>query len=109
MKLFRLINIILLLTFLLMACGVAGPSASETSLPHPAVTINSAPDTGAALTAYLDAFKAEDYNAMYAMLSKVTLDTLPLDQFAKRNRDALNEMSASSFDYEILSSLVNPF
>lgn len=111
MKLFRLINFILLTVLVLTACGtngIPGISSTETALPPPAVTINSAPDAGAALGAYLEAYKADDYNAMYAMLSKVTTDALPLDQFAKRNRDALNEMSAGSFDYEILSALVNP-
>ena len=111
MKLFRLINIILLPAFILAACSSNGGASifpTETSLPQPLVTINSTPDVGAALGAYLDAYKADDYNAMYAMLSKVTTDALPLDQFAKRNKDALNEMSAGSFDYEILSALVNP-
>ncbi len=112
MKLFRLLNLILIPAFILTACGgqhgVLPIFPTPTSLPQPAVTINSAPDAGAALAAYLDAFKADDYNAMYAMLSKVTQDALPLDQFAKRNRDALNEMSAGTFDYEVLSALVNP-
>ncbi len=111
MKLFRLINIILLPAFILAACSSNGGASifpTETSLPQPLVTIDSTPDVGAALSAYLDAYKADDYNAMYAMLSKVTTDALPLDQFAKRNKDALNEMSAGSFDYEILSALVNP-
>lgn len=111
MKLFRLIHILLLPAFILAACSSNGSASifpTETSLPQPLVTIDSTPDVGAALSAYLDAYKTDDYNAMYAMLSKVTTDALPLDQFAKRNKDALNEMSAGSFDYEILSALVNP-
>ncbi|MFN8425856.1 MAG: penicillin-binding transpeptidase domain-containing protein [Anaerolineales bacterium] len=111
MKLFRPITIILIPAFILAACSSNGVSPifpTETSLPQPLVTIDSTPDAGAALSAYLDAYKADDYNAMYAMLSKVTTDALPLDQFAKRNRDALNEMSAGSFDYVINSALVNP-
>ena len=111
MKLFRLINIILIPAFILAACGTNNGSSlfpTETALPPPIVNVTSAPDAGIALSAYLDAYKADDYNAMYAMLSKVTTDTLPLDQFAKRNRDALNEMSAGSFDYVINSALVNP-
>jgi penicillin-binding protein 2 len=63
----------------------------------------------AALQAYLDAFKADDYNTMHSLLSKVSQDANPLEDFAKRNRDALNVMSAGSFDYEVLSSLVNPY
>src|SRR5215208_4856165 len=112
MKFLRWLNIIMLLTFL-SACGSGGPGVSlfptQTSLPPPPVSIESAPSADTALTAYLDALKAEDYNAMYARLSKVAQDTISLEDFAKRNRDSLNEMSAGSFDYQVLSSLVNPY
>ena len=111
MKLSRLLDLILIPTFILTACGAnnGGLFPTETSLPQPIVTVLPAPDAGAALGAYLEAFKADDYNTMYSMLSKVTQDSIPLDEFARRNRDALNVMSAGSFDYEVLSSLVNPF
>jgi len=111
MKLFRLFNLILIPAFILTSCSSGGSSIfpTETSLPQPGITVVPAPDAGAALTAYLDAFKADDYNLMYSLLSKVTQDSIPLDEFARRNRDALNVMSAGSFDYEVLSSLVNPF
>src|SRR5215207_5049212 len=112
MKFLRWLNIIMLLTFL-SACGSGGPGVylfpTQTSLPPPPVTIESAPSADTALTAYLDALKAEDYNAMYARLSKVAQDTISLEDFAKRNRDSLHEMSAGSFDYQVLSSLVNPY
>ena len=112
MKVLRWLNIILILTFL-SACGSTGLGGSifptDTPLPPPPVTIESAPSTDAAMAAYLDAFKADDYNGMYAMLSKVSQDAISLEDFARRNRDSLNEMSAGSFDYEVLSSLVNPY
>ncbi|HLF75569.1 MAG TPA: penicillin-binding transpeptidase domain-containing protein [Anaerolineales bacterium] len=112
MKFLRWLNIIVILT-LLSACGSTGIGGSifptDTPLPQPIVTIVSAPDPDAALAAYLDAFKADDYNGMYAMLSKVSQDAVTLEDFAKRNRDALNEMSAGSFDYVVLSSLVSPY
>lgn len=113
MKLFRWLNLIVIMTFL-SACSSGGSGLipavpTDTALPPPAVTVVSAPDPSLALAAYLDAYKADDYNAMYALISKVTQDTVPLEDFAKRNRDALNQMSAGSFDYEILSSLVNPY
>ncbi|NTU57119.1 MAG: hypothetical protein HGA79_12800, partial [Anaerolineales bacterium] len=69
----------------------------------------SAPDPNLTLTAYLEAYKVDDYNTMYSLISKVTQDAVPLEDFAKRNRDSLNQMSAGSFDYELLSSLVNPY
>ena len=112
MKFLRWFNVIVILTFI-SACGPGSPISNapptETSLPQPEVTIIPAPDAGVALTAYFDAFKAEDYNLMYSLLSKATQDTNTLEDFARRNRDALNIMSAGSFDYQILSTLVNPY
>ena len=112
MKFLRWFNVIVILTFI-SACGPGSPISNapptETSLPQPPVTIIPAPDAGAALTAYFDALKAEDYNLMYSLLSKATQDTNTLEDFARRNRDALNIMSAGSFDYQILSTLVNPY
>jgi penicillin-binding protein 2 len=114
MKFLRWLNIVILLTFL-SACspgggGIALPGFStETPLPQPIVTVNSAPSADAAMAVYLDAFKAEDYNKMYSLLSKAAQDSITLEDFARKNRDALNTMSASSFDYEVLSSLVNPY
>src|SRR5215211_6024182 len=112
MKFLRWLNILLIGAFL-SACSGTGiniPGApTETSLPQPLVTVNSVPSVDAALRAYLDAFKADDYNTMHSLLSKVSQDANPLENFALRNRDSLNVMSAGSFDYEVLSSLVNPY
>src|SRR5215470_11837066 len=104
MKLFRWLNILVIFTFL-SACSSAGFGPvfpTDTALPQPIVTIVPAPDVDAVLTAYLDAFKADDYNTMYGLLSKVTQDAHTLEDFAKRNKNALDEMSAGSFDYQIL-------
>jgi penicillin-binding protein 2 len=112
MKFLRWLNIILLLTYL-TACSGTGINIpgvpTETALPQPIVNVTSAPSADDALRAYLDAFNADDYNTMHSLLSKVSQDANPLENFALRNRDALNIMSAGSFDYEVLSSLVNPY
>ncbi len=112
MKFLRWFNIIVVLTFL-SACSSGGlpvPGVpTETSLPPPIVTIIPGGNPDATLTKYLDAFKADDYNTMYSLLSKVSQDAVTLEDFAKRNRDALNEMSAGSFDYEVLSVLPNAY
>jgi cell division protein FtsI/penicillin-binding protein 2 len=120
MKVFRWLNItivpvlfgIVILSFL-SACGSAGIGVpgfpTDTPRPTAIVNITPAPNVDVALTAYLNAFKADDYNTMYSLLSKVSQDAYLLEDFAKRNRDALNTMSAGSFDYEVLSSLVNVY
>jgi len=112
MKFLRWLNIIVILTFL-SACSSTGIGNSffptETPLPQPIVTVIPAPNVDAAVSTYLDAFKADDYNTMYGLLSKVSQDSVTLEDFAKRNRDALNEMSAGSFDYVMLSSLISPY
>jgi len=56
---------------------------------------------------YLEAFEAEDYAAMYEMLDQASRDAISLEDFATRHTDALNTMSAGSFDTETLSALVN--
>ncbi len=117
MKFLRWFYILVVLA-LLSSCnagGVDSPGTPVHTLPPPIVTIwpagasdTTVPNTttpDATLTAYLDAFKAGDYNTMYGLLSKVSQDAIKLEDFAKRNRDALNEMSAGSFDYQVLSSL----
>ena len=109
MNFLRWLHIIVILTFLSACSGGASIFPTETALPQPIVTVINAPSADAALTAYFEAFKVEDYNTMYALLSKVSQDVITLEDFAKRNRDALDNMSAGSFDYEVLSSLVSPY
>jgi len=113
MKFFRLLSFFVIMAFL-SACGTGGSSIlptspTDTPLPQPLVTVLSAPDPNEALKSYLDAYKTDEYNVMYDLLSKAAQGSITLEDFAKRNRDALNNMSAGSFDYEILSSLVNPY
>ncbi len=59
------------------------------------------------MRAYLEAFKSEDYTTMYGMLTQVSRDAITADDFAARYTDALNVMGAGSFDYEVLSALIN--
>lgn len=112
MKFLRWLNVIVILTFI-SACSSGGIGNSEvpteTPLPPPVVAVTSVPDVNAAISAYFEAFKIEDYNLMYSLLSRDVQAGIALEDFARRNRDALNTMSAASFDYEVLSSLVNPY
>lgn len=113
MNRFRWFNLIVILAFLTACSGESGgigfPSIfnTPTPLPTPVVRITSAPDAQEPMRAYLEAFKTEDYAAMYEMLNQASRDAISPEDFAARHREALNTMSAGSFDYETLSTLVN--
>ena len=109
MKVLRWFQLLIVISVLSACAGGTSVFPTSTPLPTPPVTLVSSTDPSLTLRSYLDAFKADDYNTMYGITSKVTQDSVTLEDFAKRNRDALNEMSAGTFEYEILSILVNPF
>ncbi|MFZ5822365.1 MAG: penicillin-binding transpeptidase domain-containing protein [Chloroflexota bacterium] len=112
MKILRWLNLLAVLT-LLAACSTNGGSGglsslftTPTPLPTPPVEITHAPDAQAPMQAYLEAFKTEDYESMYALLTQASRDATSAEDFSKRHIEALNTMSAGSFDYEVLSTLV---
>lgn len=82
--------------------------ATDTPLPTPQARITPAPDAQAAVTQYLLALQADDYAAMYEMLSQGSRAAISLEDFSKRYRNALNEMSVSSVEFTVLSSLLSP-
>lgn len=117
MKLYRSLGVLLIVSFLLGACGANGgdgPSLFPTAtpspgLPTPHMGLTPAPDERAAVSAYFDALKVNDLGGMYALLTKLSQETITQENFAKRYNDVLNEMGAGKFDYEILSSLLSPY
>jgi penicillin-binding protein 2 len=113
MKPVRWINLILVFS-LLSACsissdGIGFPSvfSTPTPLPKPQSTIISPPNAEEPIQTYLEAFKSEEYAAMYGMLTQISRDAISAEDFAARHSDTLNIMSAEDFDYEILSVLIN--
>jgi hypothetical protein len=115
MKVLRWINFVLILAFL-TACSAGGngpinlfaTSVPTPSLPTAQVTMIPAPDERAAVTEFLTALQKDDYETMYAMLSKANRDALTLEDFSKRWSNALNEMSAASIEFTINSSQISP-
>jgi penicillin-binding protein 2 len=87
--------------------GFSSIFGTPTPLPTARVTIESAPDAEEPIRSYLEAFKSENYTAMYEMLTQASRDAITGEDFAKRHAEALDTMSAGSFDYEILSALIN--
>lgn len=118
MKLTRWLLLFVLLVFL-AACGPQTANgtpqsgsfsffATATPLPPPIVTVVSVPDAKSAMTKYLDALKSNDYATMYALLSKASQSSVSQANFSKQYDDALNTMSASKLDYQLLSEQLNP-
>lgn len=114
---------ILLLVFILAvcmaacmaACSQATPQATSTPTHPPTATLadvliqtTSVPDSKLAARLYLDAWKAENYAAMYAMLTQVSQDAISQEDFTKRYQNVAAEAALDGWDYEVLSSLVNP-
>ena len=56
-------------------------------LPTPPIGRTSTPDAQSAAIAFLDAWKAEDYPAMYALLTTISRDAISEDNFLERYRD----------------------
>ncbi|MCJ7533383.1 MAG: hypothetical protein MUO64_20470, partial [Anaerolineales bacterium] len=117
MKYFLVIILGLLLLLVLGCTGNANQNTSPEiiptlqttpTLPAPEMRVTQPPDAEAATRAYLDAWKAENYEAMYAMLTKVSQDALTLDDFNAHYQNVANEASLNNVSYKILSSLVNP-
>lgn len=121
MKVFRWVNQILILAFLASCAGssasgdggigssLGGIFATETPLPTAQARVTPVPDARAAITQYLQAYQANEFTAMYEMLSQSSREAISLEDFTKRHNDALNTMSASSLEYVVNSAILSPF
>ena len=96
----------------------AGPKVSPTAGGTPAPTVKKlptlnptvlhAPDAESVAKAFLQAWQAEDYTSMYALLTPVSQDALGQDKFSQRYKDAANAMTLQKLDFQILSKITNP-
>lgn len=108
--------LLLVVAIILIGCSQSTPptqtstvtTLATTSLPEPQVETTSVPDPRVIAQAYLDHWKAEEYPAMYALLTKVSQDAINEADFTSRYKGVANEAALTSWDYEVLSSLVNP-
>jgi penicillin-binding protein 2 len=106
MKLARWIVWLIAAIFLLTACGSS--TTLTPTLPTPPTYNTPAPSVEIAIRSYLDAFSAEDYTSMYAMLTQDSRTAVSEEDFAKKHSDALSAMNVSKIEYTIQSTLTNP-
>jgi len=81
-------------------------STSTNTLPPPKLYTTPVPDAKQAAQTYLDAWKADDYKKMYAMLTTVSKDAITEEKFTKWYKSIVAEAAAKSVDYEILSTFI---
>ncbi len=112
----RLSWIVILMALLLAsACNPAPatPTASPSAVPTPVlatpeIRTTPVPDVSAAAQAYLQAWQAEDYPAMYAMLTQLSRDAISQEDFEAFYKGVAVEAALSGVEGEILQSLVHP-
>jgi cell division protein FtsI/penicillin-binding protein 2 len=110
----KLSHLFFLLIFVLIAAGCSQPQPLQQSTTTPSITptlsqpgvhTTQAPDAESAARAYLQAWQAEDYDAMYILLTSVSKDAITLDEFTQRYRQVMTEGALSHIETFILSSL----
>src|SRR4030065_1539095 len=108
----RILHLIVL-AIILIGCSQSTPPAPASTatavptptLPEPQVETTSVPDPEAMARIYLDHWKAEEYPAMYALLTRVSQDAISEADFNARYQGVANEAALNSWDYGIFSSL----
>jgi penicillin-binding protein 2 len=117
MKIKLALCFLLLVTLLISCQQKARPTPTATSIPtitptststlgQPEKYTTSVPDASNTILAYLDAWKAEDYETMYSLLTAISRDAISQDDFTARYSNVYTEAALTNIDYEILASLV---
>lgn len=106
----RLNKVLILFVCLGIALSACKPVATveptevptiPTSLPTPSVNIETVPDVEEAAKAYLELWKAEDYAAMYAQLSRLSKDAFTQEDFEASLKDTAVKLTMQGMDYQI--------
>jgi len=105
--------IMMILVVLLAACtpgAVNAPNGAATpTLREPIVNTTTVPEPEPAARSFLEAWKVDNYAAMYAQLTLLSKDALIEGDFSNHLKDVSATMSLKSLDFEILQSLIkNP-
>jgi penicillin-binding protein 2 len=106
-KTHRILSFLVVLS-LLAACGVKStpnPASFTTTplLPDPIVQITPAPppDPLAAVNAFLQSWKVEDYATMYGLLAAESQQTISAEDFAKKYTNAMNSLTLKELSYSV--------
>ncbi len=111
-------HLVLFIAFLLLVGSLTGCTTisqyineNETPelLPEPTIEeVGEVPDARPVVEEYLDAWKANQYAEMYALLTSVSKAAQSEAKFIEHYRSVMIEAALEGVDYEILAILVNP-
>ncbi len=82
---------------------VASPTAAVSNLPDPQIFTTQIPAATSTAQAYLDAWKRDDYEGMYALLTSDSQNAMTLDAFKEMLVSVANETALKEIRTEILS------
>ena len=89
-----------------------GTQISETpptpGLATPVIQTTQVPDVETAAVSFLNNWVSGDFQAMYALLSPASQQTIPEEDFVQLYHDVAVELALESVDYMILSSFIDP-
>lgn len=83
-------------------------STQTATLPAPQINTTRPPDIKKSAQEFLDLWAAEDYEGMYAMLSKLSQDAFSKEDFIKKYQNFASSMTLISLTSEVTSALTNP-
>ena len=95
---------ILILSIVLSSCAEQEPI----ELPTPQAKVTSVPEVDGLAQSYLEAWEAENYEAMYTQLSGSSQAVISLQDFTAYYEDTASSATISSIDTQVLSTFVNP-
>jgi len=96
---------VLFLGYLISACMPA--AIPEPKIANPTYDIDSAAAAQTVVTDYLSAWEAEDYQAMYGMLSSLSRDAIPFEEFESAYRETAQELTLDSLAFNVLSAIAS--
>ena len=105
----RRILVLIAMILVLSACSGGESTVSPgtpPTLPDPGLTSIPAPSPDKTARRFLEAWRSEDFSAMYDQLSPLTQDGLSLEEFSNRYAEIHSAAALTNVDFQIVSSLV---
>ena len=102
-RIFSIFTILLILLPSLAACQSGTTAAGDPT--RVAAEIGPVAAAQEVAAAFLAAWQAEDYTGMYGLLSSLSQDALPQDDFTTEYTDIANTLTLQSLEAQVLSTI----